>query len=143
MKTQLKVLMLSLFCISIAAAQFSCSKAESVTFQVVDVQPDEAAKRLENESVVVLDVRTPEEVAMGRIPGSININITGPDFDAGIAELDPSKTYMVHCAAGSVGGRSRRSVDALESIGVMKIYHLEGGFAGWQSAGNEVEVPKK
>ena len=80
---------------------------------------------------------------MGRIPGSININITGSGFAEGIAKLDPSKTYMVHCAAGSVGGRSRRSIDALESIGVKNVYHLEGGFAGWLTAKNEVEIPGK
>lgn len=117
--------------------------AESSVINVVDVQPDEAANRLANESIVVLDVRTPEEIAMGRIPGSININITGSGFAEGIAKLDPSKTYMVHCAAGSVGGRSRRSIDALESIGVKNVYHLEGGFAGWLTAKNEVEIPGK
>jgi phage shock protein E len=121
----------------------ACSEkaVSDAPINVVDVQPDEAAKRLAAESIVVLDVRTPEEVAMGRIPGSININITGPDFEEGIAKLDPSKTYMVHCAAGSVGGRSRRSIDALDSIGVKNVYHLEGGFAGWLTAKNEVEIP--
>ena len=146
MKTHLYSAFLSILFFSLILGFTACSEKttpESSAINVVDVQPDEAAKRLSNESIVVLDVRTPEEVAMGRIPGSININITGPDFAEGIAKLDPSKTYMVHCAAGSVGGRSRRSIDALDLIGVKNVYHLEDGFAGWLTAKNEVEIPAK
>ncbi|MDA0348913.1 MAG: rhodanese-like domain-containing protein [Verrucomicrobia bacterium] len=146
MKIQSRFTLLPIILLSLLTGFTACSEkaaSETVEIKVVDVQPDEAAKRLANESIVVLDVRTPEEVAMGRIPGSININITGPDFSEGIAKLDSSKTYMVHCAAGSVGGRSRRSIDALEAIGVKNVYHLEGGFAGWLTAKNEVEVPGK
>lgn len=119
------------------------SHQESDSTEVLDVQPKEAAERLAEEDIVVLDVRTPEEVAFGRIPGSININISDPAFAGQIAELDPSKTYMVHCAAGSPGGRSRRSIEALKSIGVTKVYHLEGGFSAWQFAKNEVDVPAR
>lgn len=134
---------LTLFFLSLIAGMGGCTgeRDADTSLRVVDVQPSEAADRLENESIVVLDVRTPEEVALGRIPGSINIDITGPDFADGIAKLDPTKTYMVHCARGVPGGRSRQSIDALESIGVKKIYHMEGGFVGWQTAENKVEIP--
>ena len=144
MKTQLSFPVLSIFLLSLIVGFTACSEKSDAEapINVIDVQPLEAAKRLAMESVVVLDVRTPEEVAMGRIPGSVNINIIGPDFQAGIAKLDPNNTYMVHCAAGSVGGRSRRSIDALAEIGVKKVYHLEGGFVGWQTANNKVEIPE-
>lgn len=126
-----------------AALQSGCSNAETSTFEVVDVQPSEAAEKLESESVVVLDVRTPQEVAIGHIPGSLNINIADPDFAEQIAKLDSSKTYMVHCQKGSPGGRSRHSLEALENLGVGKVYHLEGGYTGWAAAGNEVETAAK
>ena len=142
MKTKIPYITLSIVLFSLIFGFTACSEKPDANapITVIDVQPAEAAKQLAEESIVVLDVRTPEEVAMGRIPGSININITGPEFEAGIAKLDPSKTYMVHCAAGSVGGRSRRSIDALDKIGVKKVYHLEGGFAGWLTANNEVDI---
>ena len=142
MKTKIPYITLSIVLFSLIFGFTACSEKSdaNASITVIDVQPAEAAKQLAKESVVVLDVRTPEEVAMGRIPGSININITGPEFEAGITKLDPSKTYMVHCAAGSIGGRSRRSIDALDKIGVKKVYHLEGGFAGWLTANNEVDI---
>ena len=135
-----------LFCIfsfSLLTFQSACSKEEIATFEVIDVQPSEAAEKLQSESIVVLDVRTPQEADAGHIPGSININIADPDFAAQVAKLDSSKTYMVHCQKGSPGGRSRRSLEALENLGVGKVYHLERGFSGWAGAGNEVETAAK
>ena len=134
MKTKLLCFALSLF--------LSCTLVIEAV-EVIDVEGKAAAEKLDEKDVVVLDVRTPQEVAMGRIPGSINVNIADKDFVEQIGKLDPSKTYLVHCAAGSPGGRSRRSIEALELLGVEKIYHLNGGFNGWQKAGNSVEVPKK
>lgn len=143
MKRQLPNPILTLFFASLIAGMFGCAgeKDADTSLLVVEVQASEAAERLESESIVVLDVRTPEEVALGRIPGSVNIDIKGPDFADGIAKLDPTKTYMVHCARGVPGGRSRQSIDALESLGVKKIYHMEGGFVAWQEAQNKVEIP--
>ena len=143
MKKQLIPALTFLCCLSLSVFQLACSQSESAAFEVVDVQPEEAAEKLNKESVVVLDVRTPQEAAAGHIPGSLNINIASPDFAAQIAKLDSSKTYMVHCQKGSPGGRSRQSLKALENLGVGKVYHLEGGFMGWSDAGNEVEVATK
>ncbi len=143
MKKQLIPVLALLSCLSLSVFQAACSKSEPAAFEVVDVQPKEAAEKLNSESIVVLDVRTPQEAAAGHIPGSLNINIADPDFAAQIAKLDSSKTYLVHCQAGSPGGRSRRSLEALETLGVGKVYHLEGGFKGWSNAGNEVEIATK
>ena len=138
MKKQLFPALILLSCLSLSVFQLACSKTEAVASEVVDVQAGEAAQKLESESIVVLDVRTPEEAAAGHIPGSININIADPEFAAQVAKLDSSKTYMVHCQAGSPGGRKRQSLEARETLGVGKVYHLEGGFMGWSNAGNEV-----
>ena len=140
MKTYLTSFLTASICLCFLAFQSACSNSEPAAFEVVDVQPAEAAEKLKSEAVVVLDVRTPQEVALGHIPGSININIADADFAAQIAKLDSSKTYMVHCQKGVPGGRSRRSLSALEELGVGKVYHLEGGFTGWQEAGNSVKV---
>ncbi len=136
MKT-LRPLITSLLCLILATA------AHSKSVQVIDVEGKSAEEKLKEKSVVVLDVRTPQEVALGRIPGSVNINIYDEDFEEKIAKLDPSKTYLVHCAAGAPTGRSRKTIPALEKLGIEKVYHLNGGFSGWQAAGNSVEVPEK
>ena len=138
MKNKFNLCATALACVAFLTFQSACTKTEVVAFEVIDVQASEAAQKLESKSIVALDVRSPEEAAAGHIPGSININIADPEFAAQVAKLDSSKTYMVHCQAGSPGGRSRQSLEALETLGVGKLYHLEGGFMGWSNAGNEV-----
>ena len=62
-----------------------------------DIDAVSLAKLLEeDDSIVVLDIRTPEEFARGRIPGAINIDYRAPDYADKLAELDKSKTYVMH-----------------------------------------------
>ena len=118
---------------------FSCGKAGDS--KVIDIEPANADKILAEGGgeVVVLDVRTPQEVAAGHIRNSININIHDEDFVEQVKKLNPAKTYLVHCASGSPTGRSRKSVDVLLSLGAEKVYHLNGGFRAWEKAGKPVE----
>ncbi len=119
------------------------SESVQVVFEVVDVQPAEAEIVLNdgNGSVVVLDVRTPQEFAAGHIRNALNVNIAGPVFDQKVAALDHTKSYLVHCASGSPGGRSQRALASLKAAGAKRVYHLQGGFNAWLQAGNPVEVP--
>lgn len=85
-------------------------------------------------NVVVLDVRTKEEFDQGHIPGAVNLDVRSPDFMEKVKKLDPSKTYLVHCASG------RRSVTACEKLGTNQfkgLFNLEGGFNAWKSSGNQ------
>ena len=66
-----------------------------------------AAKQmiLNENNVVVLDVRTPKEFARGHITGAANINIHDPAFPQHVSTLDRDKIYIVHC---SVNPRIRK-----------------------------------
>lgn len=102
----------------------------------VDVSVDKAAELLaSDEKVTVLDVRTAEEYAEGHLEGAVNADFTGDDFEARVAKLDPTKPYLVHCAAG---GRSGKSMKIFKKLKFTKIYHLEDGYNGWTDAGKPV-----
>lgn len=77
---------------------------------------------------VLLDVRTPTEVADGAIPGAVNIDFTAPDFMEKITALDKEKTYFVYCKAG---GRSARAIEQMKGSGFTKLYNLKGGYDAW------------
>jgi phage shock protein E len=81
-----------------------------------------------DKNAVLLDVRTPKEVAEGMIPGAIVIDFTAPDFAEKISGLDKDKTYFVYCKAG---GRSSRAIDQMKAAGFGKLYNLEGGYDAW------------
>lgn len=110
------------------------AKAEPKTYKNVNVE--EFDKLRQEKNTVVLDVRTAEEVAKAKIPGSVVIDFNAEDFDKQVAKLDKSKTYLVHCAAG---GRSARACKKMEKLDFVKLYNLEGGMTAWQAAGKPVE----
>lgn len=91
---------------------------------------DEAAAKKES-TVVVLDVRTPDEFKEGHIAGAVNVDFNDDKFSAAVAKLDKDKTYVVHCQGG---GRSGRSLETFKKLGFKNIVHLDGGFAGWRKA---------
>ena len=99
---------------------------------------DEAAAK-KDAKLKVLDVRTAEEFADGHIAGAVNIDFMDKSFTDKIAALDKSATYVVHCQAG---GRSTKSLERFRKLGFKAIVHLDGGFAGWQKAGQPVEKSK-
>lgn len=76
-----------------------------------------AARRALAEGVVVLDVRTPEEYAEAHVVGAFSLDLSSPDFEAGLDALDPAADHVVYCASG------RR---AAEAIALMRA----AGFSG-------------
>ncbi|MFO1499674.1 MAG: rhodanese-like domain-containing protein [Verrucomicrobiota bacterium] len=108
--------------------------APTKTFKNVGVA--EFEKLRAGKTNVVLDVRTPAEYAAGHIPGAVNIDVTAPDFDKKVGALDASKTYLVHCKAGT---RSARACEKLEKLNFGKLYNLEGGVTAWEKAGHKTE----
>ncbi|HRQ90977.1 MAG TPA: rhodanese-like domain-containing protein [Bacteroidia bacterium] len=126
-----------IFPISLVLALGLCS-LPLVAADPVEVDVEAAAALLASdagEPVTVLDIRTPEEFADGHIEDAVNIDFTGDGFEAQIAKLDPSKPYLVHCAAG---GRSGKSMKIFEKLGFSKIHHLVDGYNGWEDAGKPV-----
>lgn len=100
-----------------------------------DVDAKQAASVLQTqENAVVLDVRTPDEYKNGHLKDAVNINLYDPNFKSKLAQLDKSKTYVVHCAAGLENGRSRKATSVMDSLGFRQVKHLNGGFNAWQQA---------
>ena len=101
-----------------------------------DVGADEFEKLWKDKKGTVLDVRTAKEFEAGHIPGAVNIDINAADFDKKVAELDKSKTYLVHCASGV---RSVRACDKMNRMDFRQLINLQGGMKAWEKAGKPVE----
>jgi rhodanese-related sulfurtransferase len=85
-------------------------------------------KIAEDKDAVLLDVRTPMENQMVRIPNSILIDINSPMFMQEIEKLDKSKNYYVYCRSGN---RSFHAGNFMLQAGFQKVYNLEPGIIGW------------
>lgn len=87
-------------------------------------------KRLDakDASLIVLDVRTPEEFAQGHVPGAINIPYT--HLPARISELPSAadKDIVVYCATGV---RAERAASRFKENGFKRLLHLDGDMNKW------------
>ena len=76
----------------------------------------------------VIDVRTPDEYAIGHIAGALNVPI---DTLPKAAESLPLGPILTAC---SLGGRAARAAELLALAG-RTAFTIEGGTKAWQAAG--------
>jgi len=85
-------------------------------------------KLAEDKEAVLLDVRTPMENQMVRIPNSVLVDLNSPLFIQEIEKLDREKSYYVYCRSGN---RSFHAGNYMLKVGFEKVYNLEPGIIGW------------
>jgi rhodanese-related sulfurtransferase/DNA-binding transcriptional ArsR family regulator len=100
------------------------------------VSREELIERSRAGLVTVLDVRPPDEFALGHLPGAVNIQVR--DLEQRLAELDPSLEIVAYCR-GPYCVLTYEAVAALRSKG-FNIRRLEDGFPEWRAAGFTVET---
>ncbi len=75
----------------------------------------------------LVDVREPDEVAEGTLPGAVNIPLG--QLAERISELDASRRVVVLCRSG---GRSTMASELLTSAGFGDVVNLDGGMLAFQ-----------
>ncbi|MEG0239155.1 rhodanese-like domain-containing protein [Anaerorhabdus sp.] len=100
----------------------SCSSDSG--FKTIDSK--EAYRMIQEEDVVILDVRTPEEYAEGHIEDSINIPLD--EIETRFEELNKEDTILVYCRSGN---RSKSASNLLVKQGFTHIFDF-GGLNTWK-----------
>jgi len=139
-------LRISIFTLAISLMAVSCSessensslnktelveKSNSVNLEQENIAKDVNAAEFETliqSGGLLIDVRTPGEVANGAIEGNKNINFNSPSFKSDIEKLDRNVQVLVYCASG---GRSGRAMGMMKDMGFKEVYNLNGGYNGW------------
>lgn len=89
--------------------------------------PEEvAALRAGGEGIVLLDVRTPDEYEMRRIPGAVLLPVQ--EITGRWRELDPRQPTICLCEHGI---RSERAADFLARKGFAAVATMRGGMSLW------------
>ena len=78
---------------------------------------------------ILLDVRTPEEIANGKINDAVELDIRRPDFREELDKLDKNRLYIVYCHAG---GRSTTASNVMKELGFKQVYNFTQGYRVWQ-----------
>ncbi len=105
--------------------------------RVREIGPDEVRALREREpDLVLLDVREPNEVATGRVPGAVAI--ARGVLEAAVESRVPrDRRVVVYCASGN---RSALAADTLQQMGYADVASMRGGIRGWADAGGELEL---
>ena len=91
------------------------------------ITPEQLIRRIDGDAApFMLDVREPEEMADGVIPGSVNIPMD--DVEHRLHELPADREIVVIC---HMGLRSAYVARRLKALGYDRVTNLSGGVHGW------------
>lgn len=92
------------------------------------ITQEEAKEMMDNQEVIILDVREQDEYDSGHIPGAMLLPV-GTIDETTAAEVIPEKdaTVLVYCRSGN---RSKTASSTLAGLGYTNIYEF-GGINTW------------
>ncbi len=131
-----KILLLALLAFFAFTGISLAQSTDSAT--VVSVETFEKMSK-KKKKTVILDVRTPEEVAEGHLAGAKNIDVQNELFQQNIDQLDKNKTYLLYCRSGK---RTAVAGAKMKAAGFKKVYMLDGGITSWKEKGKPVTNDK-
>ena len=86
-------------------------------------------KSKDNDPVLLVDVRQPEEFRAGTIPRAVNVPLDKLHME--LDSLDQQNTYILFCQAGV---RSARAQQLMHMAGYQHVFNYEGSYADWESS---------
>lgn len=103
--------------------------------KIKNLSPTEVSAGLNAGEIVLIDVREPQEFAVGRIHGALNFPLS--TFDPKALPFPGGRTIVFQCGSGK---RSAMAVERCQQAGVDVDRHLAGGIAEWMAAGLRTTV---
>lgn len=124
--------MKKLFLFLLLGTLMACQGQQSTDENLATIAPAVFAEKMQEEGVIVIDVRTEDEFQEGHLEGAMQHDYyETASFKAFLEGLDKSKTYMIYCRSG---GRSGTTLDMMAQMGFGKVYNLDGGITAWKAA---------
>lgn len=123
-----------------AGEAVAAAGAQAAVAAGVEIDADTLLQRMaDGDSMLVLDVRTPEEYAEGHVPGAVNISHTelGERLDEVRAFGDVD--IIVYCRSGRRAGVAR---EELQAAGLTRLLQLQGDMNLWQERNLPIEMPE-
>ena len=96
--------------------------AEAPKATITDIDWNRALE-MSRAGAVLIDVRTPAEVAEGMAPGAINIPLQ--EIEQRLSEFPKDKDLLIYCRSGK---RSMAASNFLIENGYDKVFNVVGGF---------------
>ncbi len=105
--------------------------------EINEVDPSDA-ETLIGGGALLLDVREPDEIAQGVVPGSVHIARGNLEAQVEGRLGDKDQSLVVMCAGGV---RSAFAAKTLAELGYTSVASMDGGFNRWKDEGRQWEIP--
>ena len=119
-KTLLSIFLLVSFISLIACNDISSQRVSAEDFYT---------KLVDDNSSIIIDVRTPEEFSKGHLRNALNINWFDENFESQVEILSRERPVFIYCLSG---GRSAKALDKISGMGFKNSYELDGGILEWR-----------
>ena len=127
----MKTLKTILFSAVMAFALVLTSCAQKGENAYSNVKVTELKEHVGSDDAIILDIRTPEEVADGYVEGAKRINFYDENFMSEVEKLDKDAEIYVYCHSG---GRSAKASQMMADKGFKHVHNVEGGITAWKGA---------
>ena len=104
------------------------------SFRVHDLTPDDVARGIADNSMMLVDVREANETAAERFPGAVIVPLS--NFDLTAIPDPEGKRVVFACRSGR---RSVTASEAAQAAGLPYDSHLAGGILAWKAGGYPTE----
>lgn len=101
---------------------------------IEDLSVEQVKAGVEAGTMLLVDVREPNELEAERIPGAIDFPLS--TFDASALPDAGGKTLVFSCRSGQ---RSQKAAAAAQAAGLDLHHHMAGGILAWKAAGFDTE----
>ncbi|MEN9281351.1 MAG: hypothetical protein RL594_286 [Bacteroidota bacterium] len=116
--------------LTVLLVSFLLGIAQTPVAEGGNLSPKQLAEMLRRDTtLIVVDVRTPEEHKQGHLRNSRLIDFYNAEFHAKLQTLPTNRTIVLYCRSGR---RSEEAMKFLTSIGYSRVYHLHGGILAWK-----------
>jgi rhodanese-related sulfurtransferase len=97
----------------------------------VTINPLDAFKIMEEKDseITILDIRPKKEYELEHVPGAVNLDYDGHEFQKKVETMDKNVDYIIYCESGVRGGYF---MSKMEESGFKSAYNILGGFVGWK-----------
>jgi hydroxyacylglutathione hydrolase len=102
--------------------------------RITQIDVDTLARRVADQAVHVIDVRSEAEWSEGHIPGALHVALG--DLRARAGSLPRTRPIVVHCQGGT---RSAIAASVIRAS-IPDVLELPAGFTGWKAGGHPVAV---
>jgi rhodanese-related sulfurtransferase len=132
----------SMLVLALAVVTFLLIKEffESAFSQFTSLSPMNVVAKMNNDDVVIIDVREPHEFILGHIENALNTPLGKLKEQLNTLEKYKNKSILVVCQSGT---RSSQACKLLISNGFGNISNLDGGMQSWEDYKFPIKVTSK